>query len=86
MIIEKDDSHTYLRVQDDGPGVPKEFRNRLFERFFRVYGTQASGSGLGLAIVSQICQLHQAEVSLGDGIDGKGLEFKITFKNDPFAG
>lgn len=84
VFIEKDDSHTYLRVQDDGPGVPPEFRNRLFERFFRVYGTKASGSGLGLAIVAQICHLHHAEIELNDGIGGKGLEFKISFKNNPF--
>jgi two-component system sensor histidine kinase QseC len=43
-----------LSCSDNGPGVPKEYLNRLGERFFRVYGTNVDGSGIGLNIASEI--------------------------------
>jgi two-component system OmpR family sensor kinase len=43
--------HTELTVEDSGPGIPPEDRERVFDRFYRVAGAQSSGSGLGLAIV-----------------------------------
>lgn len=77
--IEDNPNRIVLRVVDNGPGIPAELRQRVFERFFRVLGTRVSGSGLGLAIVSQIVQLHHAEVELGSGPDDVGLEVKVTF-------
>lgn len=68
-----------LRVTDSGPGIPQELRSRVFERFFRVLGTQASGSGLGLAIVKQIALLHHADIKLNAPISGQGLEIEIAF-------
>lgn len=68
-----------MRVTDSGPGIPSELRSRVFERFFRVLGTQASGSGLGLAIVKQIAVLHHAQINLNDPDSGKGLEVEIIF-------
>jgi signal transduction histidine kinase len=43
-----------LEVRDDGPGVPEEDREHLFQRFYRAAGGKASGSGLGLAIASEL--------------------------------
>jgi signal transduction histidine kinase len=68
-----DRSWVALTVSDSGPGIPKAYISNVFERFFRVPGTEQSGSGLGLAIVSQVMARHQGEVSLSDGLDGKGL-------------
>lgn len=68
-----------LRVTDSGMGIPEELRERVFERFFRVLGTQASGSGLGLAIVSQIAALHYAEIYLETPPNGIGLQFDVAF-------
>lgn len=79
VTIEKSSQHVILRVVDNGPGIPAELRQRVFERFFRVLGTRVTGSGLGLAIVSQIVQLHQAEIELGAGPNDVGLEVKVTF-------
>jgi signal transduction histidine kinase len=45
-----------LSVEDDGPGIPRELSERLFERFYRVEGGRASGSGLGLAIARELAQ------------------------------
>jgi two-component system sensor histidine kinase TctE len=53
-----------LVVQDNGPGIAAKDRERIFDRFYRVLGTQAHGSGLGLAIVKEIAQRHQATVTV----------------------
>jgi two-component system sensor histidine kinase TctE len=55
-----------LEVEDSGPGIPPEERERVFDRFYRVLGTQSDGSGLGLAIVREIAQKHQASVEISD--------------------
>ncbi len=68
-----------LYVSDNGPGIPEELRERVFERFFRVIGNNAPGSGLGLGIVAQIAELHHAHIQLGTPKSGQGLEVQITF-------
>jgi signal transduction histidine kinase len=45
-----------LAVEDDGPGIPPEHAERVFERFYRVEGRVTSGSGLGLAIASELAR------------------------------
>lgn len=74
-----DDNKVILRVTDSGPGIPTELRERVFERFYRILGTTASGSGLGLAIVSQIAELHNAQIALNTPPNGTGLQFDIIF-------
>lgn len=68
-----------LRVIDTGPGIPEELRDRVFERFFRVVGTNTKGSGLGLSIVAQIVRLHKAKLELHTPENGKGLEIRVLF-------
>ena len=80
-ITETDDWIT-LRVIDNGPGIPQELRDRVFERFFRVIGNKSPGSGLGLGIVQQIVRLHKGSIKLLTAPGGKGLEIKITFPKD----
>lgn len=81
--IKKEQNAIYLQVTDNGPGIPVELRERVFERFFRVVGNQAAGSGLGLSIVAQIAKLHQARIVLNTAHDGHGLEFQIIFNVPP---
>jgi two-component system OmpR family sensor kinase len=45
-----------LEVRDDGPGIPAEHLDRIFDRFYRVEGGMASGSGLGLAIARELAE------------------------------
>src|SRR5579872_673801 len=73
QILNNDDFITF-RVTDSGPGIPTELRERVFERFYRILGTQAQGSGLGLAIVNQIADLHHAKIKLSTPKNGKGLQ------------
>ncbi|HEY3555081.1 MAG TPA: ATP-binding protein, partial [Casimicrobiaceae bacterium] len=68
-----------LSVSDDGPLIPVEERERIFERFHRLLGSHAGGSGLGLAIVQEIAKLHGASISLGEDSDGLGNRFTVTF-------
>ncbi|RZT10288.1 two-component system, OmpR family, sensor kinase [Duganella sp. CF402] len=75
----REDGRALLRVRDNGPGVPLEYRSRLFDRFFRPDGQQAWGAGLGLSIVRNIADHHQAEIVLSDGLEGRGLSVSVLF-------
>lgn len=68
-----------LCVSDDGPLIPVDERERIFERFHRLLGTQVDGSGLGLAIVAEIAKLHGATIALVEDVDGLGNMFTVTF-------
>jgi two-component system sensor histidine kinase TctE len=68
-----------LIVEDNGPGIPIEERDRVFERFYRVLGTGKEGSGLGLSIVKEIAIMHDARVSI-ESPDSGGTRFVVTFK------
>ena len=70
--------HVSLAVQDNGPGIPEEEQERVFERFYRVLGTEAPGSGLGLAIVKEIAQAHDADISLETQRE-HGTKISVTF-------
>lgn len=67
-----------LEVADNGPGIPPEERERVFDRFYRRAGEEESGSGLGLAIVRTIAERHGAQVRL-DEAPGGGLRARVVF-------
>jgi signal transduction histidine kinase len=58
------DGRALLAVEDDGPGIAREHATHVFERFYRVDGTQASGSGLGLAIARELAELMGGTLEL----------------------
>lgn len=69
-----------LTVSDQGPGIPPELRQRVFERFVRLQGDEpCHGSGLGLTIVERAAAQHGATVALLDGAEGRGLTVKVSF-------
>jgi len=69
-----------LAVEDNGPGIPLEEQEKVFERFHRVMtGEHPNGSGLGLAIVREIAQIHNANVSLMTGAAGNGTNVQVVF-------
>ncbi len=68
-----------LSVEDNGPGIDPQHRERVFERFYRVLGTGQSGSGLGLSIVAEVAKRHSADISLDSGTNGIGTRFSIQF-------
>jgi two-component system sensor histidine kinase TctE len=68
-----------LIIEDNGPGIPDQEHDKVFERFYRVLGTSVSGSGLGLAIVREIANALDAKVSLSSGPNGQGTCFHVQF-------
>jgi signal transduction histidine kinase len=69
-----------LRVEDDGPGIPRDEMGQVFERFYRaesaVHGSDGKGSGLGLAIVKEIVERHHGTVR-AEPIDPHGLRIIV---------
>jgi len=76
--IERVDTHWRLTVRDNGPGIPAAERERVFERFYRVLGTEAEGSGLGLAIAREIAAASGGTITLDSGTEERGLLVTIT--------
>ena len=72
-------SRPWLAVEDSGPGIVEAERARVFDRFYRVPGTEAPGSGLGLAIVNTIAARHHAQVELAASVSLGGLSVRVVF-------
>lgn len=72
-----------LIVDDSGPGIPPEEREKVFERFYRSPESRAMpGSGLGLAIVKQVMDRHGATIVAEESDDG-GARFRVVFPGRP---
>jgi two-component system sensor histidine kinase TctE len=68
-----------LSVEDTGPGIAEEFRERVRQRFFRLPNSPGHGSGLGLAIVDEIARLYGATVTIRAGAGGRGARIDVRF-------
>jgi signal transduction histidine kinase len=62
--VTQDAEDVVLEVRDDGPGIPVEDQEHLFQRFYRAAGGKASGSGLGLAIASELATRLDGTIEL----------------------
>jgi two-component system, NtrC family, sensor histidine kinase KinB len=71
-----------FEVRDTGEGIPREYLERIFERFFRVPGRQEGGVGLGLYLVREIIQAHGGEVGV-ESEPGQGSTFWFTLPVAP---
>ena len=70
----------FLEVEDDGPGVPLQERMRMCERFYRLPGTPGEGNGLGLAIAEEIAHVHNSQLQINAGAQGKGLRCTLLLE------
>ncbi|MDX2074392.1 MAG: ATP-binding protein [Alphaproteobacteria bacterium] len=68
-----------LEVTDNGRGIPTDERDKVFERFYRLPGSNAGGSGLGLSIVKMITKLFQADIVLESPEGHAGTCIKVIF-------
>ena len=76
--LERADGQLVIRVEDDGPGIPPDQRERLLEPFARGENARPDGTGLGLAIVAQQAAIHGGELRLGDSSrGGLGVEVRL---------
>jgi signal transduction histidine kinase len=73
-----------LAVEDQGPGVRPEDRERVFDRFWRGPGAPPGGTGLGLAIARWIAQHHEGSIAVGAG-DAGGARFTVRLPSVPPA-
>ncbi len=81
--VEKGIQKVYLIVSDTGIGIPKEYQEHIFERFYRVdksRSKESGGTGLGLAIVKHIVAQHDATLTL-ESEEGKGTKIIVCFPN-----
>ena len=83
VCCQRADDGVRLQVQDNGPGVAEEDRPRIFDRFYRVAGSNERGSGIGLSLVARIAQSHGARIELGAGVDGQGFGITVVFPACP---
>lgn len=67
VVLDQNDYHAIIQVQDTGIGIPSEEQRRIFERFYRVNSDRSrgtGGSGLGLAIAQAIVQTHHGNIQV----------------------
>ncbi len=81
IAVQHEGGKIVVQVEDSGPGIPPEERERVFDRFYRVAGSDAAGSGLGLAIIKAIAERHGATLTLDSSARLGGLKAVVTFKS-----
>ena len=75
--VAQEDGVVKLTVSDDGPGIPEELREKVFERFVRGSGDRGGSFGLGLSIVRAVAESHGGTVTL-ESAEGQGTRFVVT--------
>ncbi|MDR5878744.1 sensor histidine kinase [Caballeronia sp. LZ032] len=72
------DDAVFVCVLDEGPGIPAELRERVFEPFFRA--SEEEGSGLGLAIAREIVRAHGGMIEIGEAAPKRGAKFTVILR------
>jgi len=83
VVVAVDNDEAKLSVCDDGPGIPAEAHDQVFERFFRLEGGVASGSGLGLAIARELAELMGGRIELESRAGA--TRFTLVLRADAFG-
>ena len=79
VTLDADHKFFYVKVADSGIGIPEEFQEHVFERFYRVdkaRSRETGGTGLGLSITKKIILMHQGALKL-QSKDGEGTTFTV---------
>ena len=76
ITIDHNTNYLNIEITDTGKGINKEQVVRIFERFYRVEGSEKKGSGIGLALTKELIDLHNGKISV-DSTKGKGTTFKV---------
>ena len=88
ISIEDDDASLRIAVRDDGPGIPEQDQERVFEPFFRLEQSRnrdSGGAGLGLAIARNIASWHGGDIRLRNAANGKGLIAELVLPRSPVS-
>jgi two-component system sensor histidine kinase KdpD len=83
----RDGGAVTLDVRDEGPGIPAEDMERVFDKFYRVRNTdrQRAGTGLGLAICKGFVEAQGGHITAANRADRSGAVFTVTFPTEPAA-
>jgi signal transduction histidine kinase len=78
--ITGDPDYVRLEIVDSGPGIPDEYKKRLFDRFVQVEGRKSvrRGVGLGLTFCKLVTEAHGGDIWVADNPEGGGSIFKVT--------
>jgi NtrC-family two-component system sensor histidine kinase KinB len=82
ISVARTDGVIRFTVRDAGPGVPREYQQAVFDKFFRMPGAPTGAAGLGLFIAKELVTAHGGEIGL-DSEPGRGSSFWFTL---PAAG
>ncbi|MEM6559654.1 MAG: ATP-binding protein [Myxococcota bacterium] len=87
VSVSEDEDYAILRVQDEGPGVSDELKERIFDRFEQgeAGASSSRGSGIGLSIVKELAELHDGSVRVLDG-ETRGAVFELRLPLKPAPG
>jgi two-component system OmpR family sensor kinase len=77
--IHPDGGKVVVEIVDSGPGIPPDLLPRVFDRFFRIEGSDTEGSGLGLAIAKLAAERNRIDLHLDNRIERSGLVARVTF-------
>ncbi len=78
VLAKREEETVRVIITDTGPGIPLEFREKVFEKFFRMeFSRNTKGNGLGLSLVAAVARIHNAHIQLED--NGPGLRVNIAF-------
>jgi len=81
VVLSNGDGNTVLSVSDEGPGIPDDFKNQVFERFYRTDSSRnrdSGGFGIGLAICKRIANERGATIQILDNVPS-GAKFVVTW-------
>jgi signal transduction histidine kinase len=79
VTLDADNKYFYVTVADSGIGIPEEYQDKIFERFYRVdkaRSRETGGTGLGLAITKSIVQMHKGAIKVASKED-EGTTFSV---------
>ena len=69
----REDDRITIEVKNDGPLIPTEMAEKIFEPFFRLNGTKKSGTGIGLALARSLTELHKGTLYLRQPDEGENV-------------
>ncbi|WP_354376113.1 ligand-binding sensor domain-containing protein [Pedobacter africanus] len=75
--VQPDDEQFTIRFSNDGRGIPEEFRDKIFEPFFRLYSKDKPGTGIGLSLAKSLTELHNGSLKLVSG-NTNMIVFELT--------
>ncbi|MEL6851682.1 MAG: ATP-binding protein, partial [Bacteroidota bacterium] len=82
LQVTTDPESVKIAVSDSGMGIPEEQQAQIFDRFYRVEGSEVEGVGIGLALTKELVQLHEGHIDLESRI-GKGTRIRVELPLRP---